>query len=127
MFYDSIVILSFLLIASAFWLPIGFGHPLYVLYKGFLFLSIFLYFAWCWTRSGQTVGMRIWRFHLVCSDGSQIRWPQSVTRFVGAVFSFAIFGAGYLWILFNRQRKSWHDIVSGTCLVMDAEQPATHQ
>lgn len=123
MLYDGIVLLSFLLIASALLLPLGmgYGQTLYPLYKALLFLSVFFYFSWCWTRGGQTVGMRIWRFRLMSAKGYPVRWPQATARFAYALFSFAVFGLGFVWILLSRQRKSWHDMLSGTRLIMNAE------
>ena len=119
MLYDGIVLLAFMLISSTLWLPIGFGHPLYGLYRAFLLLVVFLYFAWCWTHGGQTVGMKVWHFRLIRNNGGRVRWPQSASRFVGALLSAVVLGLGYLWILFSRDRKSWHDMLSDTRLVMN--------
>ncbi len=77
-----------------------------------------LFFGWFWTRSGQTLGMQAWRLRVQQPDGSPISWRQALVRMGGAVLSALCLGAGYWWLLFDRERRTWHDRLSGTRVVL---------
>lgn len=74
-----------------------------------LLVVVFLFFGWFWTRSGQTLGMQAWRIRLDSDEGGRISWPQALVRFAGAAVSAACLGAGYWWMLVDRERLTWHD------------------
>lgn len=81
-----------------------------------LLVTWFLYLAWCW-RSGMTVGMRAWRVRLVTDNGNIPGWGRCLLRFVVSLLSAAALGLGFIRILFDRQRRAWHDLASGSRLV----------
>lgn len=93
--------------------PVAAG-PWYSLY---LLGVIFIFFAWFWHKSGQTLGMQAWRLRLDTLDGGRISYPQALLRFVGAWVSALCFGLGYLWVLFDPDHCSWHDRISRSRLV----------
>jgi uncharacterized RDD family membrane protein YckC len=41
----------------------------------------FLYFAWCWTRSGRTLGLLSWNLVLLRDDGRVATLPDATARF----------------------------------------------
>ncbi|GHE22924.1 RDD family protein [Halomonas urumqiensis] len=83
-----------------------------------LFVAAFTFFAFFWTRGGMTLGMQAWRLRVQTIDGYTITLMQSLIRYLVAWLSVAAFGLGYLWILFDSERRSWPDIVSGTRVVV---------
>lgn len=85
--------------------------------RGLLFLEMYLFFAYFWVRRGQTLGMLAWRLALRTDDGAPLTLTQATLRFCGAVASFLALGLGYLWILFDPQRRSWSDLVSASQVV----------
>lgn len=117
-FYDSLLLFALLFFASAIVVPFGITpqHPLYPVYIGYIYLVSFLFFGWFWTHGGQTLGMKTWRFRVAQKNGATITWAQAAVRFFGAAISWVLFGAGFLWCLFNRERLAFHDLVSGTRL-----------
>ncbi|MGH8503463.1 MAG: RDD family protein [Gammaproteobacteria bacterium] len=117
-FYDSLLLFALLFFASMIAVPFDITpqHPLYPVYAGYIYLVGFLFFGWFWTHGGQTLGMRAWRFRVVQKNGATITWTQAGLRFVGAAISWAAFGAGFMWCLFNREGLAFHDLVSGTRL-----------
>lgn len=89
------------------------GHSLTV----FLFLIGLAFFGWFWTHGGQTLGMRVWRLQLRREDGTPLRWPVAATRYLFAYFSW-ISVLGILWCLIDSRRRSWHDIIASTEMVV---------
>ncbi len=71
-----------------------------------------------WVYYGASPGM--WLFNIRVEDaktGSNPGWVQSVLRFAMCIVSFAPLMLGFVWMLFNKRRQSWHDIVSHTVVV----------
>lgn len=82
-----------------------------------LLFSLFAFFAKFWTHNGQTLGMQVWGVRVQNADGSAIDLWQALLRFLLAIISFLCFGLGFIWMLFDKQKRSWHDIYSGSCTV----------
>ena len=70
-----------------------------------------------WRYGGQTLGMRPWRLKVLAADG-RIAPPRTLAlRYAVATLSLAAAGLGFLWSLVDRERRTWHDLASGTVLV----------
>lgn len=82
-----------------------------------LLFSLFGFFAKFWTHNGQTLGMQVWGVRVQNTDGSAIDLWQALLRFLLAIISFLCLGLGFFWILVDKQKRSWHDIYSGSCTV----------
>jgi uncharacterized RDD family membrane protein YckC len=61
--------------------------------------------------------MRAWRLRLVDPERDRPRWSALLLRYLVAGLSLAAFGLGFLWTLWDPQRRSWHDLASGTRLL----------
>ncbi len=83
-----------------------------------LVLSAMAFFSYSWTRGGMTLGMQAWRLRVQTPQGNSITWLQSAVRCLTAWVSLAAFGLGYWWVLFDGERRSWPDIISGTRTVV---------
>lgn len=79
---------------------------------------IFVFFGWFWTHGSQTLGMRAWRLRAVRADGAPMDWVHAARRFGFAIVSLAAFGIGFLWLLLDRERLTWHDRLSKTRIVV---------
>ena len=75
-------------------------------------------YAGFWSRGGQTLGMRSWRLQVVTTDGEPPSFAVSVWRLAGALLSIAAFGMGLFWILVDKERRSWHDLLSHTRVIL---------
>ena len=93
-------------------------------YRAGLLLSGLLFFGWFWTHGGQTLGMRAWRLQLRRADGRAIDWPVAAARYGFAWLAWLPLGVGVLWCAVDARRRSWHDIWSGTEVVL-LPKPAT--
>lgn len=119
--YDSLLLFALFFIATALVLPLTGGQaiaPHNPFYTSYLFLISFFFFAWFWTHGGQTLGMRAWRIRVQQRNGSPITWTQALLRFMTAIASWLLLGAGFLWVLVDREKMAWHDRYSQTVLVV---------
>lgn len=80
----------------------------------YLIATIVLYFGFSWVRTGQTLGMRTWRLHLVREDGFGLRPRDALVRLAWAALCLAPAGAGLLWMLLDRDRLTCYDRLSHT-------------
>lgn len=78
------------------------------------------YFAWFWTRGGQTLPMKTWRIRVVRFDGAPVGVGRAVHRYVLAFLGLAAAGLGFAWALVDRDRQFLHDRLAGTALVDSA-------
>ena len=124
MFYDALLIVALLMLATLALLPfthgqaIAIGTPLWYGYRVLLLAVIVGYFGWFWTHGGQTLGMLAWRIRVVRLDGSGLRWRNVGVRLAAALLSWLVVGLGYLWLYFDRERLTWHDRLSATRVVI---------
>lgn len=82
-----------------------------------MLLSAYLFFAWFWTHSGQTLGMQAWKLKVQNPDASAISYKQSLIRFVVAPFSLLLLGAGYFYMFFNAEKLTAPDLFSHSVVV----------
>ena len=79
--------------------------------------SLFAFFAKFWTHNGQTLGMQVWGLRIQNADGSAVTLWQALLRFLIAIISWLLGGLGFLWVLWDKQKRSWHDIYSESQVV----------
>jgi len=124
--YDGLLLLGVIFLSALFFplLPDAFSHSLLgkIIIDVYLLSIIFLFYGWFWTHGGQTLGMKVWNLYLVNADGKFISWKVAFIRFVTAILSLAILGLGFTWIMIDRRRRAWHDILSGTQILYVAPQ-----
>ncbi len=124
LFYDFLVLFAVWMVAAAMVLLVFGGKvdvahqpPLYhfTLQVVLLILSA-IYFVISWTRGGQTIGMRAWRVRIVDGAGHSPSVQRSLLRFALALLS-GIAGFGFIWCLFDADRRAWHDVMAKTRMV----------
>jgi uncharacterized RDD family membrane protein YckC len=118
--YDTLLLLAIWFVATAVFLPLTGGeaiepnNPFLTTYL--LFVSFFFY-GWFWRHGGQTLGMRSWRLQLQNMRAGPISWLQCLLRFIVALPAGLLFGLGYLWMLVDKRKLTWHDRYSETRIV----------
>lgn len=75
------------------------------------------YFVWQWARGGQTLAMKTWRLKLVTREGAAVTPGAALRRYLLALLSVALGGAGFLWAFFDRDRQFLHDRLAGTKII----------
>lgn len=119
MFYDSLLIISMLFISTAILLGFNDGEAITTntspLYPVFLLLLIFTFYAWFWKKSGQTLGMKVWKIKIMHDDGYLPNWQHCYVRLFFSILSIAPAGLGYWWHL--AFGYTWHDKLSHTRII----------
>ena len=72
-----------------------------------------------WVGVGQTPGKRFMGLRVIGVDDKPLRFPQAVKRYLGYWVSALPFLLGYLWVLFDDNRQSWHDKLAHTKVIYD--------
>jgi uncharacterized RDD family membrane protein YckC len=123
--YDLLLTIALAFIATFAMLPLSHGEAILTstqgltgrLYHAFLFLIVFAYFGWCWTRSGQTLGMKAWRIRLQSADGRRLNWAGAVVRFTLGVAIALMAVAGFVLLL---RHDRWPEFLVGGLLWVPA-------
>ena len=83
---------------------------------GFVMTLVYNWFFW--TRwNGQTPGKRLLKIRVVKADGSDIRSTDALIRATGYYLNSLVIMIGWIWALFDEQKRGWHDILAGTIVV----------
>jgi uncharacterized RDD family membrane protein YckC len=77
----------------------------------------FAYFSASWATVGATLGMGLLGLRVVRPDGAPVGPAQAAVRTLVFSLSVALFGLGFLGIVFQAQRRGLHDLVAGTAVV----------
>ncbi len=120
--YDSLVVAALWLTAAVPFVWIANGAPqgafVRLAFQLYLLAIAFGFFGWFWVHGGQTLGMRAWRLKVVDNAGQTVTWARATKRFLAAIPSLLCAGIGLLWVMHDRDRRAWHDRLSGTWVVV---------
>ena len=94
-------------------------------YLTFLTSATFVFFAytvllWVFT-GGLTIGKAIMGVRIVRIDGSRLTFWRAWGRYIMFWIAMIPLGLGLLWVLINDERRGWHDLTVGTCVIYDWE------
>ncbi|HKT80693.1 MAG TPA: RDD family protein [Vicinamibacterales bacterium] len=81
------------------------------------FALFIAYHAAFWTLKGTTVGGIICQLRIVRVDGRELSVADAIVRALAGVFSLAVLGIGFLWIMKDPEQQAWHDRIAGTYVV----------
>jgi uncharacterized RDD family membrane protein YckC len=125
MLYDTLLVVALIFVINALALAVlvklSGGEQTVVgahLAQVLTLIGLIGFFSAFWLKSGQTLGMQAWRIKLVTFEGDNPNVRQAVIRCLAAMLSAACLGLGYLWCLFDRNDRYWHDYLSGTELIL---------
>ena len=77
-----------------------------------------------WYLLGSTLGQLLFGLRVVRADGSYVLpFRQVVVRVTGFYISMAVFFLGFLWILIDRDRRGWHDMLAHTKVIYTFDAP----
>jgi len=78
----------------------------------------FCYFGYFWSEKGKTIGMGMMNIRVVTNEGGNMSFAMAGFRgTVGYYVSSFVFYLGFLWMLFDDNQQTWHDLMFGTQVV----------
>lgn len=83
----------------------------------FFALLLAAYGAVMWKLRSTTIGGIICNLRVVRTDGQDIGWETAIVRALGCFLSFIPLGLGFIWMVFDNNRQTWHDKIAGTVVV----------
>lgn len=120
MLYDSLLVFAVLFLVTTPFIALRGGEAVESgnnLYAVLMAVVIYLFFVGFWSRPGRTLGMQSWGLQLETMDGGKPSPVQATVRFLAAILSWLPLGLGFIWQLWDRDRLTWHDRLSGTKIV----------
>ncbi len=89
------------------------ASPLAIIWLS-LFLVYFTLFAYF---GGQTPAKMLLGIQIRSAADGPLSWGQAILRSASYFFSSLFFGAGFLFVLFNRDHRALHDFIAGTRVI----------
>lgn len=132
MLYDGLLLIALWFGVSALVMLVSAGlladpnRPLWLalIHRISLVLVTVGFFGGFWTHGGQTLGMRAWRLRLISSPNQgAVNWKQSLLRLASVCLSIGALGLGFFWMWIDPKRRTWHDRLSGTELILLPKNP----
>jgi uncharacterized RDD family membrane protein YckC len=78
------------------------------------------YFVVFHGMEGQTIGKWLLGLRVVGEGQARLTHRRALLRWIGAVgFGFVSFGLSFLWILWQREKRGWHDFLAHTWVIRD--------
>jgi uncharacterized RDD family membrane protein YckC len=74
--------------------------------------------------SGQTLGKRAMSIRVIdFAGGGSIGTSRALIRYVGRIVSSIPCGLGYLWMLWDSEKQTWHDKFANSVVVPTSDYP----
>lgn len=123
--YDSFLIAAIWIISTVLIVALltdgrAIGGPGFQL---FLYAEAAAFYIYFWRVKGQTLGMQVWKLRTVNDSGEILTLSECISRFFFATFSVIFLGLGFIWILFDTEKLTWHDRASGTRVLFLGKNP----
>ena len=83
------------------------------------FLSFGVYSIVAWLLVGKTVGKALMGLRVLGQDGRRLTFPQALIRALGYYVSGLALFIGFLWVLVDDRRQTWHDKLARTIVVYE--------
>lgn len=77
-----------------------------------------LYYVYFEGGQGATLGKKVLKLKVVSTAGaSPIGYGSAAVRYIGRIVSAIPIGLGYFWMLWDKDRQTWHDKIASTYVV----------
>lgn len=124
MLYDALLVIALWMVSLFPIVAIADDHVFGAAVQTLLFFELYGFFAFFWLTRKQTLGMLAWRLAIKTQNDQPMTLNQVTLRFAGALVGFGCFGLGYVWLLFDKQNRSWSDLLSSTRVIYQVKRRA---
>ena len=89
-----------------------------------IFLGLAYYGYFEGSPSGQTVGKRAMNIRVIdFQTGQALGVGRALIRYVGKIVSGIVCALGYLWMLWDKEKQTWHDKIAVSVVVPTSAYP----
>lgn len=120
--YDGLLVLGLWFLIGILFVALNGGehvNPHNPFLPSALFIATLWFNTHFWRRGGQTLGMRAWRLRMLNTNKGPLTLTQCLLRFLVSIASLGCFGLGYLWLLLDKDKLTWHDRYSETRVIRE--------
>ena len=89
-----------------------------LLFKVAVLLVPLGFYGYFWRKTGQTLGMLAWKIRVQTLQGQPVNLKQTLLRLLGGLLSWSFLGLGHLWLFFDKEKRTWPDLLSRTQVVV---------
>jgi uncharacterized RDD family membrane protein YckC len=127
--FDWIVLFVFSVISGEAFLDsliLGFQSSTYWSRMIISMVFVFTYVVGFWVLAdGATPGKKIFGIKVVKTTNEKIGFCQAIVRYVSYFVSMIPLFLGYFWMLWDKEKRTWHDKIAGTkVIVVDSRSKA---
>lgn len=80
--------------------------------------SFFVYHVWMVSKYGGTPGMLICNLYIVNAEKKNITILQALLRNFAKIVSAIPLYLGFLWVIWDPEKRAWHDYIAKTYVVV---------
>jgi uncharacterized RDD family membrane protein YckC len=92
--------------------------------------ALYFIFTWAWVgltavyfvlfhgMDGKTIGKWLFGLRVVGPENRAVSYKKAFLRWLAAV-GFAPILLGFLWVIWSREKRAWHDIIAQTWVIRD--------
>lgn len=104
--------------------PKSIGHLLFNFFWPKVLSVGIILASWLWS-DGQTFGKWLMRIRIIKEDRTRMDIATAFLRLCGYVASNVSFNLGYVWMLIDPKKQTWHDKIANTFVVeVDGRRPS---
>jgi uncharacterized RDD family membrane protein YckC len=115
-------LLDVIALAVIYFILLVISRPLAYAVGTILSLAYFTYFEG--SPSGQTIGKRLLGIRVIdFSAGGPVGYGRAFVRWIARILSGIVCLLGYLWMLWDKEKQTWHDKLATTVVVPTSAYP----
>jgi uncharacterized RDD family membrane protein YckC len=94
--------------------------------NGIVLLLGVAYYTYLEGSSGQTLGKKALGIRVIdLSGGGSIGYGRAFIRYIGRYVSAIALTLGYLWMLWDKEKQTWHDKFANSVVVPESAYPVS--
>jgi uncharacterized RDD family membrane protein YckC len=94
--------------------------------NGIVLLLGVAYYTYLEGSSGQTLGKKALGIRVVdLGGGGSIGYSRAFIRYIGRYVSGLVLLLGYLWMLWDKEKQTWHDKFANSVVVPESAYPVS--
>ncbi|HOJ52019.1 MAG TPA: RDD family protein [Syntrophales bacterium] len=95
----------------------------FVIFQLWCLVTWFFYYTFFHGVVGKTPGKMVMGLKVYLSSGEELATSIAFLRTAGYLLSAVVFFLGFFWVLVDKKKRAWHDLIAGTVVVREGKTP----